>query len=113
MRTIQSQKQTFDKLSQKVKRENAHLGITVDPDVDKIAHFCMWRWWNVGEEYTLVAVLDVLQNKRGATVSNLSSTMALKDVTEKAGCTYFPSAVGGVNVSRNEKGRSSDRWRRQ
>lgn len=85
-------------LSQKVKRENAHLGITVDPDVDRLAFVCE-DGEMFGEEYTLVAVSEyVLQNKRGATVSNLSSTMALKDVTEKAGCTYFPSAVGEVNV---------------
>jgi len=85
-------------LSAKVKRENAHLGITVDPDVDRLAFVCE-DGEMFGEEYTLVAVADyVLQNKKGATVSNLSSTMALRDVTVKADCTYYPSAVGEVNV---------------
>ena len=52
-----------------------------------------------GEEYTLVSVADyILSKKRGSTVSNLSSTRALKDITEKYGCNYFPSAVGEVNV---------------
>lgn len=85
-------------LSAKVKRDNAHLGITVDPDVDRLAFVCE-DGEMFGEEYTLVAVADyVLKNNKGATVSNLSSTMALKDVTEKEGCEYFPSAVGEVNV---------------
>lgn len=85
-------------LSTKVKREDADLGITVDPDVDRLAFVCE-DGEMFGEEYTLVAVADyVLQNKKGATVSNLSSTMALRDVTLKAGCKYFPSAVGEVNV---------------
>jgi phosphomannomutase len=60
-----------------------------------------------GEEYTLVAIADyILQHKKGATVSNLSSTRALRDITEKHGCTYFASAVGEVNVvtmMKNEK----------
>lgn len=85
-------------LSARVKREDAHLGITVDPDVDRLA-FVSEDGEMFGEEYTLVAVADyVLQNKKGATVSNLSSTMALKDVTEKHACIYYPSAVGEVNV---------------
>ena len=91
-------KEHLTELSSKVKRENAHLGITVDPDVDRLAFVCE-DGDMFGEEYTLVAVAEyILQNKKGATVSNLSSTMALKDVTEKVGCTYFPSAVGEVNV---------------
>lgn len=85
-------------LSNVVKRENAHLGISVDPDVDRLALVCE-NGEMFGEEYTLVAVADfVLQNKKGSTVSNLSSTMALKDITEKHGCQYFASAVGEVNV---------------
>lgn len=85
-------------LSNVVKRENAHLGISVDPDVDRLALVCE-NGEMFGEEYTLVAVADfVLQNKKGSTVSNLSSTMALKDVTEKHSCQYFASAVGEVNV---------------
>ena len=81
-----------------VKSEKCHLGIVVDPDVDRLAFVCddgeMY-----GEEYTLVTVADyVLAHKDGATVSNLSSTKALRDVTEKAGQTYHASAVGEVNV---------------
>jgi phosphomannomutase len=91
-------KEHLTELSSKVKRENADLGITVDPDVDRLAFVCE-DGEMFGEEYTLVAVSDyILRNKKGATVSNLSSTMALKDVTEKEGCNYFPSAVGEVNV---------------
>jgi len=85
-------------LSTIVKSEKCHLGIVVDPDVDRLAFVCddgeMY-----GEEYTLVTVADyVLAHKAGATVSNLSSTKALRDVTEKAGQTYHASAVGEVNV---------------
>lgn len=81
-----------------VKSEKCHLGIVVDPDVDRLAFVCddgeMY-----GEEYTLVTVADyVLAHKAGATVSNLSSTKALRDVTEKVGQTYHASAVGEVNV---------------
>ncbi len=91
-------KEHLTELSAKVKRENADLGITVDPDVDRLAFVCE-DGEMFGEEYTLVAIADfILQNKKGTTVSNLSSTMALKDVTEKASCKYFPSAVGEVNV---------------
>jgi len=74
------------------------LGIVVDPDVDRLALVCEdGRMF--GEEYTLVAVADyVLKNKPGNSVSNLSSTRALRDVTEKAGGKYFASAVGEVNV---------------
>lgn len=91
-------KEHLTELSAKVKRENADLGITVDPDVDRLAFVCE-DGEMFGEEYTLVAVAEyILQNKKGATVSNLSSTMALKDITEKAGCNYYPSAVGEVNV---------------
>lgn len=85
-------------LSNKVIRENADLGISVDPDVDRLALVCE-DGDMFGEEYTLVAVADyILQHQKGTTVSNLSSTMALKDVSEKHQCTYFPSAVGEVNV---------------
>lgn len=90
--------ENLTELSSVVKRENAHLGISVDPDVDRLALVCE-DGEAFGEEYTLVAVADyVLQQKKGATVSNLSSSMALKDVTEKHGCKYFASAVGEVNV---------------
>lgn len=85
-------------LSKEVLSKKADLGIAVDPDVDRLCFVC--EDGNVfGEEYTLVAVADyVLKNKKGSTVSNLSSTRALRDVTEKTGCTYFASAVGEVNV---------------
>ncbi|HEV7381447.1 MAG TPA: phosphoglucosamine mutase, partial [Dyadobacter sp.] len=75
-----------------------NLGIVVDPDVDRLALMCE-DGSPFGEEYTLVAVADfVLKNTPGNTVSNLSSTAALKDVTLKAGGKYFASAVGEVNV---------------
>ena len=74
------------------------LGIVVDPDVDRLA-LVRHDGTPFGEEYTLVAVADyVLSKTPGNTVSNLSSTRALRDVTEKYGNSYFPSAVGEVNV---------------
>jgi len=74
------------------------LGIAVDPDVDRLALICE-DGEPFGEEYTLVAVADyVLKNNPGSTVSNLSSSQALRYITEKSGNTYSPSAVGEVNV---------------
>lgn len=74
------------------------VGFVVDPDVDRLA-LIDERGKMYGEEYTLVTVADyILQNTPGNTVSNLSSTRALRDVTEKYGCKYTPSAVGEVNV---------------
>jgi phosphomannomutase len=85
-------------LSAAVIKNQAHLGITVDPDVDRLA-FVNENGDMFGEEYTLVAVADyVLSKKKGNTVSNLSSTRALRDVTEKRGGSYSASAVGEVNV---------------
>ncbi|HBY02430.1 MAG TPA: phosphoglucosamine mutase [Rikenellaceae bacterium] len=85
-------------LSSRVVKESAHLGISVDPDVDRLAIICE-DGNPFGEEYTLVAVADyILKNKPGNTVSNLSSSRALRDVTEMAGCNYSASAVGEVNV---------------
>jgi phosphomannomutase len=85
-------------LSNEVVKENAHLGIAVDPDVDRLCFVCE-DGSMFGEEYTLVAVADYVLSKRsGNTVSNMSSTRALKDVTLKNGGEYFPSAVGEVNV---------------
>ncbi len=86
-------------LSKNVIKQKAHLGISVDPDVDRLA-FVSEDGEMFGEEYTLVAVADyVLQhNKKGNTVSNLSSTRALRDITEKQGGSYSASAVGEVNV---------------
>jgi len=91
-------KEHLTDLSATVIKENADLGIAVDPDVDRLC-FVSEDGELFGEEYTLVAVADyILQNKKGSTVSNLSSTRALKDITEKHGCTYHASAVGEVNV---------------
>lgn len=85
-------------LSNEVKQQEADLGIAVDPDVDRLCFICE-DGEAFGEEYTLVAVADyVLSKKKGNTVSNLSSTRALKDITLKHGGEYFPSAVGEVNV---------------
>jgi len=85
-------------LSNEVVKQNASLGIAVDPDVDRLCFVCE-DGSMFGEEYTLVAVADyVLSRKKGNTVSNMSSTRALKDVTLKYGGEYFSSAVGEVNV---------------
>lgn len=85
-------------LSDAIKLHQADLGIAVDPDVDRLAMVCE-DGSMFGEEYTLVAVADfVLSQNGGATVSNLSSTRALRDVTEKHGYDYYASAVGEVNV---------------
>ncbi|GHB85580.1 phosphoglucosamine mutase [Persicitalea jodogahamensis] len=85
-------------IRQEIKNGSFNLGIVVDPDVDRLA-LISEDGSPFGEEYTLVAVADyVLKNKVGNTVSNLSSTVALRDVTEKAGGKYFASAVGEVNV---------------
>ena len=81
-----------------VKKENAHLGICVDPDVDRLALVCE-DGSLFGEEYTLVACADhVLATRPGDTVSNLSSTRALNDVAERHGRKRHASAVGEVNV---------------
>ena len=89
----------LNELSQTVLKQKAHLGISVDPDVDRLA-FVSEDGEMFGEEYTLVAVADYVlkQHKKGNTVSNLSSTRALRDVTELNGGTYSASAVGEVNV---------------
>ena len=85
-------------LSSAVVSQNASLGIAVDPDVDRLCFVCE-DGSMFGEEYTLVAVADyVLGNRKGNTVSNMSSTKALKDITLKHGGQYFPSMVGEVNV---------------
>lgn len=87
--------------------ENVDLGFAVDPDVDRLAIICE-DGSMFGEEYTLVAVSDyILGLTPGSTVSNLSSTKALKDITEKHGCKYFSSAVGEVNVVEEMKKRNA------
>ncbi len=91
-------KEHLTALCSEVINKKASIGIAVDPDVDRLC-FVSENGELFGEEYTLVAVADyILQNKKGATVSNLSSTRALRDVTQKYGCTYYASAVGEVNV---------------
>lgn len=85
-------------ISQKLERGSYDLGIVVDPDVDRLA-FVNEDGSTFGEEYTLVAVADyVLSHTSGNTVSNLSSTRALRDVTERRGGKYTAAAVGEVNV---------------
>ncbi|VTQ03007.1 phosphoglucosamine mutase [Sphingobacterium daejeonense] len=91
-------KEHLTDLSKAVLDNGADLGIAVDPDVDRLV-FMMEDGELFGEEYTLVAVSDfILGQKKGNTVSNLSSTRALRDVTEKHGGEYFAAAVGEVNV---------------
>jgi phosphomannomutase len=91
-------KEHLTDISNLVVAKKAHLGIVVDPDVDRLAIICE-DGSMFGEEYTLVACADyVLSKTKGNTVSNLSSSRALKDVTEKHGGKYTASAVGEVNV---------------
>ncbi|MBL7802560.1 MAG: phosphoglucosamine mutase [Saprospiraceae bacterium] len=92
-------KEHLGQLSTEVRQQKAHLGIAVDPDVDRLVFMCQ-DGELFGEEYTLVAVADyVLAQKGGGnTVSNLSSTRALRDVTHKYGGEYYAAAVGEVNV---------------
>lgn len=90
--------QHLNQLCNEVNKQKASLGIAVDPDVDRLC-FVAEDGSLFGEEYTLVAIADfVLQQRKGNTVSNMSSTRALKDVTIVNGGEYFPSAVGEVNV---------------
>lgn len=91
-------KENLTDLSAAVIENKADLGIAVDPDVDRLV-FMMEDGELFGEEYTLVAVADyLLQHKKGNTVSNLSSTRALRDVTKAHGGEYYAAAVGEVNV---------------
>ncbi len=90
-------------LSTEVKKSGASLGIAVDPDVDRLCFVCE-DGSMFGEEYTLVAVADyVLSQRPGNTVSNMSSTKALKEITLAKGGNYFPSPVGEVNVVKKMK----------
>jgi len=94
-------------ISELVVKEKADVGFVVDPDVDRLAIICE-DGSMFGEEYTLVAVSDyILSRKSGNTVSNLSSTRALKDVTEKHGGHYFTAAVGEINVIEEMKKRGA------
>ena len=91
-------KEHLTDISELVVKENADFGIVVDPDVDRLAIICN-DGEMFGEEYTLVACADyVLGKTKGNTVSNLSSTRAVRDITEKHGGSYETSAVGEVNV---------------
>ncbi len=90
-------------IAHEVRMHKADLGIVVDPDVDRLCFVCE-DGTMFGEEYTLVAVADfVLGHKKGNTVSNLSSTRALRDITEKHGGTHHGAAVGEVNVVKKMK----------
>ena len=94
-------------ISKTVINERADVGFVVDPDVDRLAIICE-DGTMFGEEYTLVSVADyVLKRKKGNTVSNMSSTRALKDITELHGGSYFSSAVGEVNVVEEMKKRKA------
>ena len=93
----------LSQLSSEVVKQKAHLGIAVDPDVDRLCFVCE-DGTLFGEEYTLVAVADYVLGKiKGNSVSNMSSTKALKEITLKHGGQYFPSAVGEVNVVKKMK----------
>lgn len=88
----------LEQLSSTVIQTSSHLGISIDPDVDRLAFVCE-DGSMFGEEYTLVAIADfILGKEKGNTVSNLSSTRALSDITIKHGGRYSASAVGEVNV---------------
>ncbi len=94
-------------LSREVVKQKADLGIAVDPDVDRLCFVCE-DGSMFGEEYTLVAVADyMLGLQKGNSVSNMSSTQALRDVTIKHGGEYFASAVGEVNVVNKMKARNA------
>ena len=91
--------QNLTEIASVVPTQKCDLGIVVDPDVDRLALVCETGEM-FGEEYTLVSVAEyVLQHTPGNTVSNMSSTRALRDITEKAGHKYSASAVGEVNVT--------------
>lgn len=90
--------ENLTEIAKQVVEQKADVGFVVDPDVDRLCMVCE-NGEMFGEEYTLVAIADyILKNKPGNTVSNLSSTRALRDVTEKHGGKYFAAAVGEVNV---------------
>jgi phosphomannomutase len=99
--------QNLTQISSLTAKEKADVGFVVDPDVDRLAIICE-DGSMFGEEYTLVAVSDyILGKKPGNTVSNLSSTRALKDVTEKHGGHYYTAAVGEINVIEEMKKREA------
>jgi phosphomannomutase len=90
--------ENLTEIAKQIKQQGADVGFVVDPDVDRLCMVCE-NGDMFGEEYTLVAIADyILKHTKGNTVSNLSSTRALRDVTEKNGGEYFASSVGEVNV---------------
>lgn len=91
--------ENLNEIANEVVKQKADLGIVVDPDVDRLCFVCEDGSF-FGEEYTIVSIADyvLMNNKGGNTVSNMSSTRALKDITIKHGGEYFASAVGEVNV---------------
>ena len=94
-------------ISALVVKTKADIGFVVDPDVDRLAIVCE-DGAMFGEEYTLVSISDyILKNTPGSTVSNLSSSRALKDITMKYGCKHYSSAVGEVNVVEEMKKRDA------
>ncbi len=99
--------ENLKEISSLVVESKANMGMVVDPDVDRLA-IINEDGSMFGEEYTLVAVADhILAGKKGPAVSNMSSSMALKDIVEAHGCEYFASEVGEVNVVREMKNRSA------
>lgn len=99
--------ENLTEISKTVVIENADFGIVVDPDVDRLALVCE-DGSMFGEEYTLVACADyILGKNKGNTVSNLSSSRALADITKKHGGEYFASAVGEVNVVKTMKDKNA------
>lgn len=99
--------ENLKEISALVAEKKADIGIVVDPDVDRLAFVCE-DGSMFGEEYTLVAISDyILKYKKGSTVSNLSSTRALRDVTASHGCRHYSSAVGEVNVVEEMKKRDA------
>jgi phosphomannomutase len=99
--------QNLRDISDLVVKEKADIGIVVDPDVDRLAIVCE-DGSMFGEEYTLVAISDyILGSTPGSTVSNLSSSRALRDISEKHGCRHYAAAVGEVNVVEEMKRRAA------
>jgi len=99
--------ENLTEIAKKIKEQGADVGFVVDPDVDRLCMVCE-NGEMFGEEYTLVSIADyVLKHTKGNTVSNLSSTRALRDVTEKRGGEYFASSVGEVNVVSKMKEKNS------
>lgn len=99
--------ENLTEISKQIKEQKADVGFVVDPDVDRLCMVCE-DGEMFGEEYTLVAVADyIMKNTPGNTVSNLSSTRALRDVTEQSGGQYFAAAVGEVNVVNQMKAQNA------